>query len=93
MANQAALTCLDFQHIKQVGLGIKVTPSVSAEGGDRARSITASSPRAGQKEKPWAEERWGGGAGGVTASCPACSGCVLPRLPLAADFWEPQNSP
>lgn len=26
MPNQAALTCLDFQHIKQVGLSIEVTP-------------------------------------------------------------------
>lgn len=67
MANQAALTCLDFQHIKQVGLSIEVTLSVSAEGGKgrgRGASLLAApvpSPSVGQKENPWAEEWRRGG--------------------------------
>lgn len=69
VANQAALTRLDFQHIKQVGLSIKVTPSVSAEGRERRggrQKGAASGP--GAHPGKGAESRESPGGGGSSCS-------------------------
>lgn len=100
--NQAALTRLDFQHIKQVGLSIEVTPSVSAEGGKR-RGCRASLPAA--PTPSWAEKaplgEGDGGSrvcvGGVSASCPhtqrVCSAPSPPRHGFSGVAAAPEPNP
>lgn len=79
--NQAALTRLDFQHIKQVGLSIEVTPS-----GSRPRQPRAEARALGEKGTPWARGwGWAGGAEGLGGSVPAAGA----PFPLGTGVWEP----
>lgn len=85
VANQAALTCLDFQHIHQVGLGIEVTPSVSAEGGKgRGRGASLPAAPALGRKRPAGQGGWQWwGARGL---------CLLPHHHLAGDFSRSRGS-